>query len=632
MTITEMLFRGGQFLQKKLEQKYCKGHKPEANIKEWPIPILKLGNINEYLVEEKFYIFGIPFEYTRTINWQEDIQSGKCFTSTFSKNLNIRNTKNISAKIVWEINRLQFLTIIAIKYKQTKNRKYLNQYCEICENWIENNPYLLGVNWYSNIEVNLRLITWFLSWEILDINEICKTDDRFKLFVEEKLLPTIYLHCEYSYRNPSKFSSANNHFISEYAGLYIASSFWKFKKSEKWKRYSKKGLEKEIIKQHSENGVNKEEAAEYIQFITDFFLLSFIVGKNTGDSFSYKFASKLHEIICYIDDFLDIRGNFPNYGDGDDGKAFILNTNSSNNFKSIVTSGAVLFNDSSLKKSDYFDLKNQILLGTNGARTYRKLTKNKVLNNSSFYIPEGHFIFRKKDNTGKEVYCHFDAAPLGYLSIAAHGHSDCLSFILSIDGNPIFVDSGTYTYHTDFEFRKYFTSTLAHNTVCLDSQNQSIQAGPTLWVKHFEAKVIKCKFNEDIELVKATHNGYERINKRHTRTLQFNKHEEVFIIEDQIDNYNKKECLIELPFHIHPKCEIEVIKNNKIKIISRGTRKVIIYLDSKLEVKIVEGQTEPILGWYSKSFLHKEPTKVIYCTLKSFDSIILKTIIKIIES
>jgi hypothetical protein len=44
-----------------------------------------------------------------------------------------------------------------------------------------------------------------------------------------------------------------------------------------------------------------------------------------------------------------------------------------------------------------------------------------------------------------------DAAPLGFLSIAAHGHADALSFILHVDGSPILVDPGMFTYHTHKE-------------------------------------------------------------------------------------------------------------------------------------------------------------------------------------
>ena len=54
--------------------------------------------------------------------------------------------------------------------------------------------------------------------------------------------------------------------------------------------YAQKGLEKEMLEQHS-SGINKEEAAEYIQFITDFFLLPYIVGERTEQPFSTRLRS-----------------------------------------------------------------------------------------------------------------------------------------------------------------------------------------------------------------------------------------------------------------------------------------------------------------------------------------------------
>ena len=43
-----------------------------------------------------------------------------------------------------------------------------------------------------------------------------------------------------------------------------------------------------------------------------------------------------------------------------------------------------------------------------------------------------------------------DAGPLGYQTIAAHGHADALSFTLSVGGMEFLVDPGTYAYHTRF--------------------------------------------------------------------------------------------------------------------------------------------------------------------------------------
>ncbi len=64
-----------------------------------------------------------------------------------------------------------------------------------------------------------------------------------------------------------------------------------------------------------------------------------------------------------------------------------------------------------------------------------------------------------------------DAGKIGVDYQPAHGHCDCLSFELSIDGTPLFVNSGTYEYQGDL--RKYFRTTRAHNTVEINGHEQS---------------------------------------------------------------------------------------------------------------------------------------------------------------
>ncbi len=114
--------------------------------------------------------------------------------------------------------------------------------------------------------------------------------------------------------------------------------------------------------------------------------------------------------------------------------------------------------------------------------------------------------------------------PLGYLSTAAHGHADALSFILHIDGKPVFVDPGTYTYHTEPEWRKYFISTLAHNTACVNGKNQAIFGGSTLWVSRYKTRIIETSQNDEKEIVCASHDGYEKmgiiISEKSNLTLQ----------------------------------------------------------------------------------------------------------------
>ena len=323
-SLLEYPYRAKQVVQKKFEELFVQKKVPAAKTCIVEKTLLHPFGLDGQLPDASIDIFGKSFDFSdpQKIEWHKDIFSNQSFPRIFSKNISILKNPSLSAKVVWEINRLQFLQKIALHYNSTNDPNSLQLFVSIMKSWIIANPFMIGINWYSNIEINLRLINWFVCWELLDADSLIIEDDTFKEFSEKFWIPSIYHHCIYSFRNPSKHSSANNHLISEYAGLFVASSKWKFREWKKWNNYAAVGLEKEIAKQHSENGVNKEEAAEYIQFITDFFLISFIVAERTGKLFSSTYSSYLHNIFKYISVLLDCNGNFPKYGDEDDGRCF----------------------------------------------------------------------------------------------------------------------------------------------------------------------------------------------------------------------------------------------------------------------------------------------------------------------
>ena len=101
---------------------------------------------------------------------------------------------------------------------------------------------------------------------------------------------------------------------------------------------------------------------------------------------------------------------------------------------------------------------------------------------------------------------------LGYLSIAAHGHADALSFTLSAGGEELLIDPGTFAYHTQKQWRDYFRGTSAHNTVRIDGQDQSVGAGNFLWLAHAPVARarIQCSTPQFDRLV-AEHDGYRRL-------------------------------------------------------------------------------------------------------------------------
>ena len=77
-----------------------------------------------------------------------------------------------------------------------------------------------------------------------------------------------------------------------------------------------------------------------------------------------------------------------------------------------------------------------------------------------------------------EIWCRCDGGPHGYLSIAAHAHADALSVEVRYAGMDILADPGTYCYHGERAWRSYFRSTIAHNTAELGGRNQSSERWP----------------------------------------------------------------------------------------------------------------------------------------------------------
>jgi hypothetical protein len=627
MSLPELGYRSRQFLQKRQEKR---GRVPLEHTEQDYSEVLRLSCnskidalpaefADQFATYDTFTFFGLQLSLAGDIDWHCDISSGKRFPLRYAKDIDIRSDRFGSAKAVWEVNRLQFLLPIAARYAQTGDAAVLDHFMRLLESWIKSNPYLQGVNWYSNIEVNLRLIVWYYCWQLLWQDASLQNNKRFNEFVTGLWLPSIYEHCVYSHSNPSLYSSANNHLVAEYAGLFVASSCWQFTESKKWNEHALSGLEKELVLQYSEKGINKEQAAEYIQFITNFFLIPYAVGAQYGIVFSESYREMLYRICAYLTSLLDIKNNYRKYGDEDDGKVLVVSADPHfDDFASILVSGAVLFREARFKlPGSNYDFKNWLLWGKKGQEIFAGLAVNTAKAGSAFYPEEGHFFFKKQEDDDKEIYLHFDAAPLGFLSIAAHGHADALSIALHVDGFPVIVDVGTYTYHTDAQWRNYFVSTLAHNTICIDGKNQAHQAGPTMWLKHYKTKVHQCSKEPAKEWVGASHNGYEKWGCTHKRTIVFEKEKNIFILTDIVATNNEPHIITQ-PWHLHPSITVSAQGQNQYLLKNKlGGRAVRLSFDPQLHFQTVQGQEGPIFGWYSSSFLQKEPTTVLAGELKT---------------
>lgn len=87
----------------------------------------------------------------------------------------------------------------------------------------------------------------------------------------------------------------------------------------------------------------------------------------------------------------------------------------------------------------------------------------------SFAYPDGGiYVIRSK-----RLHLVVSAGPVGQNGNGGHGHNDKLSFELTVDGDELFLDPGTYLYTALPEERNRFRSVHAHNTLLIRGEEQN---------------------------------------------------------------------------------------------------------------------------------------------------------------
>jgi uncharacterized heparinase superfamily protein len=229
----------------------------------------------------------------------------------------------------------------------------------------------------------------------------------------------------------------------------------------------------------------------------------------------------------------------------------------------------------------------------------------------------------------KEIHLHFNAGFLGFLPANNEVHADALAIALSIGENPILINPGQEFYQKENSWKKYFTGTLANNTVRVNLKDQAELIKPFTWVNQFKTKLLEKKADNKVVKVKAQHDGYKNLGVNHLREIIFEKSKNLIWINDTIECQKSGFNFIEIPFHFHPKTFVK--QNNPINFQASDENENLLNLiiDKKLKTKMVKGQIIPqILGWYSESDDKKDPCTTIYCTAMieqtvTFQSILL---------
>ncbi|MBV8031927.1 MAG: heparinase II/III-family protein, partial [Betaproteobacteria bacterium] len=222
-----------------------------------------------------------------------------------------------------------------------------------------------------------------------------------------------------------------------------------------------------------------------------------------------------------------------------------------------------------------------------------------------------------------------DAGPLGYRSIAAHGHADALSFTLSVAGREFLVDPGTYAYHTQARWRSYFRGTGAHNTVRIDGLDQSEPGGAFMWLRKARAGCSLWLSSAQKDSFEGWHDGYMRLPDpvKHRRLIELDKRERRIVVEDTLEMAEEHE--VELLFHCSERCAVEraeggfVLSQDGVSVELRLPR------HEAGQAEVYVGSVSPIFGWISREFDRRQPAPTLVWRARLAGPAALRTEIRI---
>ncbi len=279
----------------------------------------------------------------------------------------------------------------------------------------------------------------------------------------------------------------------------------------------------------------------------------------------------------------------PAYGDADDGQVFVLDAGRRDAAAVSASLAAYLG-----RASEAPDAAALLLFGPTETGAAAAEPADALLRDS------GLVVLRRGN-----VRALFDAGPLGYLSIAAHGHADALQVTLSDEELELVTDPGTGSYHGDRARRAAFRGTAFHATVAVDGLDQAEQAGPFLWRRHYRAALRVCDLGAGVAV--GEHDGYTRLPDpvAHTRAL-LALEDGSLLVFDRLDALGSHRFVQAWP--LHP--ALEVYERGAVveaRLEEKPRLLVCLAGSAPGRLRLRRGEREPLAGWWSRRLEETEP-------------------------
>jgi hypothetical protein len=447
------------------------------------------------LCEHRFDLLGYSgLNYGSQIDWHLDAVHGKRGPRKPWFKINYLDFDEVGdAKITWELNRHQHFLTLVKAYWLTGNEQFVHEIFAQWEQWQVENPYPVGMNWVSSLEVAFRSLSWIWTFFLLQECPLFTSELR------RRWLAMLNLSGRHIETHLSIYFSPNTHLLGEALALFVLGTLFQLPSSGRWREQGWNILLREAGRQVRADGFYFEQSTYYHVYALDMLLHARILaglnqaGLNQAgtnqfaipDEFDRALQRMLRALVL-----LSRAGVPPMFGDDDGGRLFDPRRNRAEHMLDPLATGSILYERMDFKivggVQGGVPCEETIwLLGAKGVADFEALAGGAPSSDSttsdstdSTALPVSGFYLMADAESRQQLVT--DAGPLGNGS-GGHGHADALSVWLVRNGRNLLRDSGTFEYVGAGGERSRLRSTGAHNTLRVDGQEQAESTGPFSW-------------------------------------------------------------------------------------------------------------------------------------------------------
>lgn len=384
-------------------------------------------------------------------------------------------------KVVWELNRLQFLVRLAQAYLLHDDAHYARGAAHLMTAWMRGNPPKQGINWVSSLELGYRSIAW--TWALVLLG------DAVPAAVRSESVAMLRLHGRHVARNLSYYFSPNTHLTGEaLALLYLGSTWAGWREAAEWRALGWRILREELPRQVHPDGVYGEQSLYYQRYVADIYLHAMLLRRTAGDEVDPATTSLVGRVCDVLAATRRPDGSIPLVGDEDGGELLNLGGAPSIDVRPTLALAALVLERPDLGQDlDASAWASAAWLCGSATQPSRQVPMTPRALDA---FPAGGMFVLRPDGADRSSFLVFDAGPMVHPRMGgAHAHADALAIDLTVGGTPVLVDPGTGSY-SDAALRRRLREAGAHNGLLLDGGAAAMSDGPFRWRNARDARPV----------------------------------------------------------------------------------------------------------------------------------------------